>query len=120
VAAASQIFQENSQMVNFKTTAAEAALIQRIADRGYNMMMDAWNSTPARMRRLGADKQSLEMDITACHCNGCPMDLARLLAADDANFAHDFFGIHKHLDRTSGRLGNCFYPRFHAREEAPS
>lgn len=106
-------------MVNFKTTKAEAELIQRIAERGYNMMSEAWNASPARMRKQGADKQSLEMDITACHCNGCPLDLERFLAADETNFGHDFFGIHKHLSRTSGKLENCFYPRFHAREEAP-
>jgi hypothetical protein len=52
------------------------------------------------------------MDITACHLNGCKLDLAKLLAADDFNFAHDVLGIRRHIDRETGQLMNCFRPRF--------
>jgi hypothetical protein len=103
-------------MVNFQCSKGDEELIRRIVDRGYAMLMEAWDASPARMRKLGADKLSLTMDVTACHCNGCPMDLARWLAADDFNFGHDFSGIHRHLSRTSGKLENCFLPRFHQRE----
>jgi hypothetical protein len=59
--------------------------------------------------------RDLAMDITACHANGCPLDLERMLAADDFNFAHDITGIHANLDRSTGRLGNQFVPRYAAR-----
>ena len=52
------------------------------------------------------------MDIDACHSNGCPLKLQELLVADNANFAHDIFGIRRHLDRTTGELGDCFLPRY--------
>lgn len=59
----------------------------------------------------------LAMDITAVHLNGCPLDLDRLLAADDANFFHDIYGIIRHIDRNTGELLFCFLPRFAARKE---
>jgi hypothetical protein len=52
------------------------------------------------------------MDITACHLNGCPLRLGELLGADDANFAHDVFGIRRHLNRETGKLEDCFCPRY--------
>lgn len=54
----------------------------------------------------------LEMDLTATHCNGCPLRLADLLEAPPFDFAHDIFGIRKDLDRTTGKLKNCFLPRY--------
>ncbi len=57
------------------------------------------------------DYQTALMDIDACHCNGNPLKLGSLLAADDFNFSHDVFGIRRHLDRTTGKLLNCFVPR---------
>ena len=54
------------------------------------------------------------MDIDACHSNGCPLKLHELLEADDFNFAHDAFGIRKHIDRTTGKLQDCFVPRYAA------
>ena len=43
---------------------------------------------------------------------------AGMLAADDFNFGHDVFGIYRHLDRTTGKLMNCFVPRFAQRQSA--
>jgi hypothetical protein len=56
------------------------------------------------------------MDLTACHANGCPMDFETLLSAPDADFVHDVGGIHRYIDRTTGRLGDCFVPRCAARD----
>lgn len=56
--------------------------------------------------------QDCEMDITACYANGNKLDLQQLLDADDFNFSHDVFGIREHLDRETGKLKNCFSPRF--------
>jgi hypothetical protein len=55
-----------------------------------------------------------DMDICATHLNGCPLKLEELLAADDMNFAHDVFGIRRHIDRTTGELQDCFVPRYAA------
>ena len=55
-----------------------------------------------------------DMDVTACHVNGNPLKLAELLAADEFNFAHDIFGIRRHIDRRTGELMDCFSPRYSA------
>lgn len=54
------------------------------------------------------------MDVTATHLNGCPLNLAALAKARDSDFAHDIFGIRRHLDRETGKLQNCFIPRYAA------
>lgn len=46
--------------------------------------------------------------------DGCPLKLEALAKADEANFAHDVFGIRRHIDRETGKLGDCFLPRFAA------
>jgi hypothetical protein len=78
----------------------ESDLISKIAERVLNMGIFP-----------GLKKTDLMMDITACHCNGNPLDLEKLLAADDFNFLHDVGGIRRHLNRTTGKLLECFSPR---------
>lgn len=58
------------------------------------------------------DQMTAVMDIDACHSNGNPLRLAELLAADRANFAHDIFGIRQNINRKTGKLENCFVPRY--------
>ena len=53
---------------------------------------------------------SLSMDITAAHIT-CPLKLQKLLDADKGNFLHDVFGIISHIDRETGELQDCFFPR---------
>lgn len=86
-------------MINFNCTQTELELIGRIADR----FLAQFKST----RRL-----DVLMDITACHCNGCPLDLEKLVCADDFSFVHDVLGIMRHLNRGSGQLNQHFLPRF--------
>lgn len=64
-------------------------------------------------KRIGVnyDKMTALMDVTACHCNGCCLDLAKLLDASDSDFGHDVFGIRRHINRQDGTLGGCFVPR---------
>lgn len=62
------------------------------------------------------DLLSLTMDLTACHLNGCPLDLDGLIKADDFDFFHDVYGVRRHLNRTTGRLENFFCPRYADRE----
>lgn len=93
--------------INFKCTERERELIGKIADRAVKMAREV--GTTYR-------KQDAMMDITACHCNGCPLKLEELLNADGFNFAHDVFGIRRHLNRITGELDNLFLPRFHEKE----
>jgi hypothetical protein len=83
----------------FTATAAETDLILQIVDRAV-----ALGAQPSA-------RLSLTMDVTACHCNGTPLDFPKLLAAPDADFSHDLCGISRHIDRTTGQLGGCFLPR---------
>lgn len=57
------------------------------------------------------DRQSTEMDLSATHANGCPLDFDKLAGFDDFNLMHDITGIYKHLNRETGELENCFLPR---------
>lgn len=91
--------------ISFEVDIAELELINRIVDRARAMAAGAgWNY----------DRQDATMDIKACHANGNPLKLAELFAADDFNFAHDVFGIRRHLDRSTGQLTDHFSPRFSA------
>lgn len=91
-------------MVNFRLkTKEESRVIHKIA---------ALASKTAR--DVGVDYPTMDaaMDITACHCNGMPLDLEALLHADEFDFAHDVLGIRRHIDRETGKLGGCFVPRY--------
>jgi len=63
-------------------------------------------------KELELDMKSVEMDITACHLNGCKLRLLDLLKSDKFNFTHDVYGIAAHLDRKTGKLTGCFWPRY--------
>jgi len=66
-----------------------------------------------RARELGDNRDilSIVMDVETVH-KKTPLDLERLLAADNFNFSHDIAGIRRHLDRETGKLLNHFIPRF--------
>ena len=68
----------------------------------------------AKQAGCEVDMLSVDMDITACHISGCRLKLAELLKADDFNFSHDIHGIGRHINRDTGKLENCFLPRFAA------
>ncbi len=84
--------------ISFKATKEEHEAITRIVDRALKMRPDL-------------DRLTLDMDLTACHANGCPMDWAKLESADAFNFSHDVFGIMRHIDRDTGELTDFFLPR---------
>ena len=54
------------------------------------------------------------MDLTACHANGCPLDLEKLLKAPEYTFWHDLGGIARLIDRSTGKVDKTFCPRCHA------
>lgn len=85
--------------VNFKVNPEEQKLLAAITARYCARFPDA-------------DYTDAEMDFTACHCNGTPMNLTAFFGADDFNFLHDACGIRDHIDRTTGKLIDHFSPRF--------
>ena len=87
-------------MVNFTDNEKENAIILKIVRRAIKLKI---------INGIALDAQ---MDISACHSNGNNLDLQRFLDADNFNFTHDFCGIQSHIDRTTGKLKNCFVPRF--------
>jgi hypothetical protein len=89
-------------IINFNSTAADMQLIRRIVIRAMALKIKYFTA------------MDCDMDVTACHCNGNPLRLADMLAADDFNFAHDVLGIRSHINRETGQLTDCFCPRFSA------
>ena len=93
--------------ISFDVSKADALTILAIGKRA---MKDL-----AVVRRVDPfTVMEIDMDLTAVHANGCPLRLDALLAADASSFAHDVLGIRKHLDRSTGQLGDCFVPRYAA------
>lgn len=92
-------------MLNFITTHEDSVCISLIAERATKLA-----------KAIGVTYTFIdaEMDICACHANGCSLKLDKLLGADDFNFTHDVFGIRRHLNRQTGVLEDCFLPRFAA------
>lgn len=90
-------------MINWHTTKEEREIITSIAKRANSMA-----------KKIGGKYHVMEavMDISATHGNGCPLKLQELLDADDLNFAHDVFGMRAHINRQTGKLGDCFIPRY--------
>lgn len=91
---------------SFKMDRADWRKVEKVVDRAV--------ATFSRPFSPG-DRQTLEMDLVACHCNGCPMDWDALLLASDFEFVHDVAGIQRHIHRLSGELQACFRPRFAVR-----
>ena len=94
-------------MIKWSSNKAEMEIEAKIAQRAVAM---------AQKYYLQYDQMTAVMDIDATHNNGCPLKLAELLAADDTDFAHDVFGIRANLDRKTGKLMNCFVPRYACQE----
>ena len=93
----------------FNCKPAQVKLIWKVAERAEELAK--------KHNRQGFDALSCQMDLEATHCNGCPLDFDRLLDFDDFSFAHDVFGIERHLDRSTGKLKNHFLPRCAAKTE---
>ena len=89
-----------SIIMNFTTTRQEFDLIAKIADRAET----AFSVTDY-------PRMDLIMDLDVCHSNGCPLDFAKLLNAPKYDFTHDLAGIHRHINRSTGALEDCFLPR---------
>jgi len=72
-----------------------------------------------RAQRMGiatGDRLSQIMDVDIAH-RQFNMRLMDWLNAGDYDFAHDFCGIQRHIDRTTGLVNGRFLPRFAGREK---
>jgi len=85
----------------------EKDLISQIAHRAHNYL--------SQRLPLGNEPKlwELEAEITMVH-EEYKLRLGAMLEADEFNFWHDILGIRCNLNRTTGKLGNCFLPRFAA------
>ena len=79
-------------------------LISEIADRALGM---------ARANDLRISKLEMVMDLD-CADAYCPLNLRALAGAPDVDFAHDVFGIRRHLNRETKKLEDSFLPRYTA------
>lgn len=93
--------------INFTVSPADRDVIARVARRFIKLA-----GLPSK-ECLG-----VQMDLVATHNHGCRLDLTKLQAADDFNLTHDVGGIRRHLDRETGELRNCFWPRCAAKDAA--
>jgi hypothetical protein len=57
-------------------------------------------------------RATLLMDLNGCHSNGCRLRLHDMLHGTELDLLHDVFGIRSHIDRRTGVLGDCFWPRY--------
>ena len=91
----------------------EHDLVEKIGARAQRMDKEAGGRTEAIQ---------FQISVAAAHLNGCPLRLQALLNADDFNFAHDVFGLHRHVSRETGEVEGFFLPRFAAKqfEDSPA
>lgn len=82
------------------TNKEEMELISKIVDRGW-----------PTMKRYYKERIDMTIDIEKAH-ECCSLKLQKLLQADSFNFLHDLTGIWQNMNRTTGKLENCFLPRF--------
>jgi hypothetical protein len=88
--------------INWNISNADFSLVVKIADRTLALIPD-----------YPDDRRTLIMDIHACHCNGCPLDLTGLLAADKNEFVCEIAGIRKAINRRTGKLtDDAYMPRY--------
>ena len=93
--------------MNVDASNEDRILIQRIVARAKTIRSEV----VVDYRPL-VDIFGLAYTLTVVHLNICPLDLQRLLEADDFNFLHDILGIQRHADLNTGKLRDCFIPRF--------
>lgn len=90
-------------ILNWKTTTEDSSLIKEIAEMAVGLAAEH-----------GVEYKFMDaiMDITAVHLNDTALDLERMRGARKEDLAHDIFGIRRHINRETGKLEDCFLPRF--------
>lgn len=91
--------------VSFDVTAPQRAQITRIAKRWMAMLR-------ASGMRPSYDIIDVRMTVSAVVAQKqVPLDLDALEQSNEFDFLHDMSGMHRHMDRTTGLLRDCFLPR---------
>lgn len=85
----------------------ESDTIASIARRAHEIAADAYG------RRNAPTVLDFVLCIEKAH-GRTPLRLYELSIANEDDFAHDVFGIHRHLNRETGELKNSFTPRYAA------
>jgi hypothetical protein len=96
-------------MLNWNTSKEDHDIIVAIAER-YEQALKDFGQKPNRLKII--------MDIEATHNNGCPLDLRGLLVAGMFDLVHDVGGIQSNINRKTGKLENCFVPRYNKKERS--
>jgi hypothetical protein len=94
----------NWDLILRSMTAIERANASAAAQRAHSIL-----------HKLGVKRTMLdiEMDLLACHANGCPLRLKEMaLDSTDFDLVYDVLGIADHLDRDTGKLDGRFLPRY--------
>lgn len=92
-------------------------LIRSIVARAFRDAVSSRNGVPLMaaldfVNESEADaRETLRIDITVAHANGSPINLPKLLDADEETFAFDVVGIQRNVDRRTGKLRRAFVPR---------
>ncbi len=88
--------------ISYETTETDFRRIMAIADRADQLGI------------VGGQygRPQLMVDLCAVHANGCPLDFAAMIEADQIDLVDDICGIATHLDRKTGQLRDYFVPRF--------
>jgi len=91
-----------SRPISFDVSSTDMRRIRKIARRGSRLLKE---------KGVERDRVDVEMDLCACHANGCQLDFEKLERFDDFNLLHDLLGIARCLDHNTGRLRRHFLPR---------
>lgn len=90
-------------VVNFDCSETDRQLIAQIADRFMEL---------CTKYKTHHNRKDTIIDLTACHCNGCRLNLVAMFNGDDFNLLHDVCGITSHIDMATGELEGGFLPRY--------
>jgi len=72
-----------------------------------------------RLCKMVKGLKVIDVMITLDKLTGVELDLHGLLFSSDFDFMHDMSGIFNFMDRETGKLKNCFLPRY-ARKTKPA
>lgn len=95
------IHTENDAHPDFTVSVSDCTAITQIVERAGDL---------AKELSVPFSGLTMMMDLTAAQ-NSMPMRLQDLLHFEDADFAHDVWGIAHHINRKNGELEDCFVPR---------
>ncbi len=97
--------------IQFTTDQATIDAIAKIVEGVKTSLRDAGIEIPISFTATH------NMNLNACHSNGCTLDMERMLEADPLDLLHDLAGIDAHINKSTGVLQNHFLPRYALRSK---